>query len=243
MEVWKVNLTKLNKMNDFLLFNFLAKDKQNAKEIIDAGEGFVVPGIVSSDFARIEDGIRKVIELKEVATVVSIGLGDNGNPVNWDKVLHIAEGSNPGHINQPFEKSSYTRGYLKAKGLDQIVNGLVSPAGKIGYVKLSGFEMKVEDLVDLALVMGIESIKFMPLKGAVHLEELVYLCEVAAEEGIVSIEPAGGISADNIVEIVSAVRETGIPVFMPHIFGSTIDKETGRTIPEEVAKIVHLVKR
>jgi 2-dehydro-3-deoxy-phosphogluconate aldolase len=238
-----MNLTKLNKLDDFLLFNFLAKDKQNAKEIMEAGEGFIVPGIVSSDFENIEDGIAKVVELKEVAPVVSIGLGDGGNPENWEKVLKIAEGSNSGHINQPFEKSSYSRGYLKAKGLDQAVNGLVAPAGKVGYVKLAGFDMKVEDLVDMAKSMGIESIKFMPLKGTTHLEELVYLCMVAAEKGITAIEPAGGISTENIAEIVQAVRETGIPVFMPHIFGSTIDKETGRTIPEEVSKIIHQFRR
>lgn len=237
-----MELKKLNKLDDFLLFNFLTKDKQNAEEIIDAGLGFVVPGIVSSEFTRIEDGIKKVAELKEISSVVSIGLGDNGNPANWEKVLHIAAGANPGHINQPFEKSSYARGYLKAKGINQVVNGLVSPAGKVGYVKLSGVEIRVEDLVDLAVSMGVESIKFMPLKGLTHLEELVYLCKVASEKGIVSIEPAGGISAENIVEIVNAVRDTGISVFMPHIFGSTIDKETGRTIPQEVEKIVSLVR-
>jgi 2-dehydro-3-deoxy-phosphogluconate aldolase len=240
--VRKVDLKTLKKIDNFLLFNFLAKDQDNAKEIIEAGEGYIVPGIVSSDFERIEDGIQKVKELKEVTPIVSIGLGDNGNPANWDKVLEIAAGSNPGHINQPFEKSSYSRGYLNAKGLDQAVNGLVVPSGKVGYVKVSGMEIKVEDLVDLALSMGINSIKFMPLKGTTHLEELVYLCKVAAQKGITAIEPAGGISADNIADIVGAVRDTGIPVFMPHVFGSTIDKETGRTIPEEVAKIIAKVR-
>jgi 2-dehydro-3-deoxy-phosphogluconate aldolase len=237
-----MNVKNLRKIDDFLLFNFLAKDQENAKEIIEAGEGYIVPGIVSSDFEKIEEGIRKVEELKEVSPIVSIGLGDNGNPANWDKVLEIAEGSNPGHINQPFEKSSYSRGYLQAKGLDQIVNGLVAPAGKVGYVKVAGMEIKVENLVDLALSMGINSIKFMPLKGTTHLEELVYLCEIAAEKGITAIEPAGGISVENIAVIVDAVRGTGIPVFMPHIFGSTIDKETGQTIPEEVAKILAAVR-
>nr|WP_223593894.1 KDGP aldolase [Neobacillus bataviensis] len=237
-----MDLTKLKKMDDFLLFNFLAKDKDNAAAIIEAGDGYIVPGIVSSDFESIEDGIKKVKELKEAAPVVSIGLGDNGNPANWGKVLAIAEGSDPGHINQPFEKSSYSSGYLKAKGLNQAINGLVSPAGKVGYVKVAGMEMKVENLVDLALSMEINSIKFMPLKGTTHLEELIYLCRVAAEKGITAIEPAGGISADNIVSIVNGVRETGIPVFMPHIFGSAVDKTTGRTIPEEVAKIINLVR-
>ena len=238
-----MSLYNLDKLDDFLLFNFLAKDKENAAEILEAGAGYIVPGIVSSDFESIEAGIEKVKELKEIAPVVSIGLGDGGNPENWEKVLKITAGSNPGHINQPFEKSSYSNGYLQGIGLNQVVNGLVSPSGNVGTVKLAGVEIKVEDLVDLAVSMGIESIKFMPLKGTVHLEELVYLCEVASEKGILSVEPAGGISSENIVEIVQAVRETGISLFMPHIFGSTIDKQTGRTLPEEVSKIVNLVRR
>ncbi|CEG28741.1 KDGP aldolase [Bacillus sp. B-jedd] len=237
-----MKLMELNRIDGFLLFNFLAIDKENAEEIMEAGKGFVVPGIVSSDFVNIEDGVKKVNELKEVAKVVSIGLGDNGNPANWEKVLKIAEGSEPGHINQPFDKTSYSLGYLNAKGIHQVVNGLVAPSGTVGFVTLStGVEMKVEVLVDLAVAMGIESIKFMPLKGKTHLEELVYLCKVAAEKGLKAIEPAGGISSENIVEIVNSVRPTGIPVFMPHVFGSTIHKETGRTIPEEVEKIITLV--
>lgn len=238
-----MKLYELSKLNDFLLLNFLAKDQDNAAEIMEAGDGYIVPGIVSSDFDTIEAGVEKVKELKEVSPVVSIGLGDGGNPENWEKVLKIASESNPGHINQPFEKSSFSHGYLHGIGLDQVVNGLVSPSGKVGTVKLAGVEMKVEDFVGLAISMGVVSIKFMPLKGTTHLEELVYLCRVAAENGIQSVEPAGGISANNIVEIVDAVRETGISLFMPHIFGSTIDKQTGRTLPEQVRKIVNLVRR
>lgn len=30
-------------------------------------------------------------------------------------------------------------------------------------------------------------------------------------------------------------------IILPHIFGSPINKETGRTTPSEVEKIVHLV--
>ncbi|PLR91913.1 imidazolonepropionase [Bacillus sp. T33-2] len=238
-----MNLTDLNKLADFLLFNFLAKDRQNAQDIIEAGDGYIVPGIVASDFQCIEDAINKVKELKEVAPVVSIGLGEGGNPANWEKVLKISARSNPGHINQPFDKSSYSRGYLQTVGAEQVVNGLVAPAGRIGYVKLAaGIELKAEELVTLAISMGIQSIKFMPLNGLTHLEELVYLTSVAAEQGIMAIEPAGGISSANIAEIVNAVRNTGIPVFMPHIFGSTIDKASGRTIPEEVANIMQRVR-
>lgn len=238
-----MNLINQNKLNDFLLFNFLAKDKDNVQEIMEAGEGFVVPGIVSSDFERVEDAASKVKELKETAPIVSIGLGNGGDTSNWKKVLHIAAQSNPGHINQPFEKTSYSMGYLDGIGMEQVVNGLVAPTGKVGYVKLtSGQEFSVEAFVDLAVGIGIKSIKFMPLKGLVHLDELVYLTKVAAKKGIRAVEPAGGISADNIVEIVNAVEQTGIDLFMPHIFGSTIDKETGKTKPEEVKKIIQLVR-
>lgn len=238
-----MKLYDMKKLDDFMLFNFLARDRDNAEEIMHAGAGFIVPGIVSSDFDNIEAGVEKVRELKEVAPVVSVGLGDGGNPENWEKVLKIAAGSDPGHINQPFEKSSFSRGYLHGIGHEQVVNGLVSPSGNVGTVMLSGVEMKVEDLMDLAVSMGVVSIKFMPLKGTAHLEELVYLCKVAAVKGNLSVEPAGGISADNIGEIVQAVRGTGVSLFMPHIFGSTIDKQTGRTLPEEVSRIVNIVRR
>lgn len=238
-----MSLINQNKLDNFLLFNFLAKDKENAKEIIEAGDGFVVPGIVSSDFENIEDAVNKVKELKEVAPMISIGLGNGGDTSNWKKVLQIAEHSNPGHINQPFEKTSYSMGYLNGTGLEQAVNGLVAPTGKIGFVKLtSGQELTVEEFVNLAVMLGVQSIKFMPVNGLVHLDELVYLTTVAADRGIKAIEPAGGISADNIVEMVKAVEPTGIELFMPHIFGSSIDKATGRTKPEEVRKIVQLVK-
>ncbi|WP_438452010.1 KDGP aldolase, partial [Listeria monocytogenes] len=51
------------------------------------------------------------------------------------------------------------------------------------------------------------------------------------------IEPAGGIGADNILEITTAIKSSGIPFYMPHIFGKTFDKATGRTKPEEIENI------
>lgn len=75
-----MDLSNLNKLDDFVLFIFLAKDRKNAAEIIEAGDGYIVPGIVSSDFNTTEEGIEKVKEFKEVAPVISIGLGDGGNP-------------------------------------------------------------------------------------------------------------------------------------------------------------------
>ncbi|PLR75950.1 imidazolonepropionase [Bacillus sp. V3-13] len=239
-----MKLLKLNRLEDFVLFNFLAKHKQNAIEIMEAGEGYVVPGIVASDFAEIATGINKVKEIKEAAPIVSIGLGEGGNSENWHRALKIAADSNPGHLNQPFEMAGYSRGYLDALEISQMVNGLVAPSGRVGFVKLpTGMELTVEELVELAVYIGVESIKFMPLNGLEHLEELIYLCKVAARKGIKAVEPAGGISTDNIAEIVSSVQNCGIPLFMPHIFGSTIDKRTGETVPSKVAEIISLVRR
>ncbi|MGG0718327.1 KDGP aldolase [Robertmurraya massiliosenegalensis] len=230
-----------DKLFDFVLFNFLAKDKENVQDIMDAGKGFVVPGIVASDFSIIEEGASKVKELKEVVDIVSIGLGGGGDPMYAKRVLDIAAFSNPGHINQPFESAIYARGFLDGKGTSpQLVNALVNPSGTIGTVKLpSGLELKVEEFVEMALALEVESIKFMPLSGEVHLEELVYLTKVAARKGIRGIEPAGGISKSNIKTIINAVKNIEIEFFMPHIFGSTIDQATGKTIPTEVAKILH----
>lgn len=229
----------LNKWQDFILFNFLAKDKENAEQVMEAGKGFVIPGIVAADYENVSDGARKIEELKTVTNIISIGLGGSGNPVFSTRVVEIAARSNPGHINQPFENTTYAKGYLEAKGVPQIVNALVKPSGKPGTICLdSGHEIKVEEFVEIAKATGIESIKFMPLKGETHLDELVYLTKIAAEKGIRGIEPAGGISSTNIKQIIHAVKEIGIEFFMPHIFGTTIDTKTGRTLPNEIVKII-----
>lgn len=231
------------KLLDFVLFNFLAKNKSNAEEIMEAGKGYIIPGIVASDFEDISLGVDKVNELKRVTNTISVGLGGGGDPQYAKRVVEIAARSNPGHINQPFERAAYAKGYLEGKEESQLVNGLVVPSGKVGTVCLpSGQEMAVEELVGLAKQLGIESIKFMPLKGEQHLAELVYLTQVAAQKGIRGIEPAGGIGRANIKMIIEAVQHIDIEFFMPHIFGSTIDPDTKRTIPSEVETIIQHVE-
>ena len=232
-----------HKLHDFVLFNFLAKDKENALDIIDAGNGYVVPGIVASDYEDIDKGVQKVQELKEVADVISIGLGGGGDPDQAEKVVEIASLSNPGHINQPFESAAHAKGFLEGKGVGQLVNALVKPSGDPKKVQLvSGVEIHTEIFLDIAKELGIESIKFMPLNGETHLKELVYLTKIAAQKGIRGVEPAGGIHSGNIKKIIESVQNIDIEFFMTNIFGSTIDNETGRTIPEEVNKIIKTVE-
>ncbi|WP_019240373.1 MULTISPECIES: KDGP aldolase [Bacillus] len=227
-----------------VFLNFLASDKNNAEEIVEAGFGCVIPGIVASDYIDAESASKKVAELKLISDVISVGLGNGGDVSNWRKVVDIASISHPGHINQPFEKASYSQGVLQSLNCPQNVNALVAPSGKVGYVKLScGIEMQTKDFCELAASMGLTSIKFMPLKGNVHLEELIDLCEKAADSGIKMIEPAGGIGPDNAIEIIRRALQTDIPFFMPHIFGSVIDKQTKSTMPEMVHQIAQGVRQ
>lgn len=232
------------KLYDKFLFNFLASDGENAADIMEAGRGYVVPGIVSNGFVSIEDAADKVHELKAVAEVISVGLGGGGNTANWKRVLDISAVSQPGHLNQPFEKASYTKGFLDGHHApNQLVNGLVKPTGTVGEIQLtSGLIIKVEEFIEVAVALGIQSIKMMPVKGVQHLEELIYLTEKAAGKGIQGIEPAGGIDASNIRDIIDGVRNIDIAFFMPHIFGSTIDKKTGKTIPGKVQEILEMVE-
>lgn len=229
------------KLYDKFLFNFLASDRDNAAAVMEAGSGHVVPGIVSDKFDSIEAAAKKVAELKSVTDTVSIGLGGGGNTANWKKVLEIAVASHPGHLNQPFETAAYATGYLDGNDIPgQLVNALVQPTGEVGKIKLanSGKVMLVEDFVEVAVGLGLVSIKMMPVKGTQHLDELIYLTKIATAKGIRGVEPAGGIDASNIRDIMIGVKDIDIEFFMPHIFGSTIDKETGETIPAKVREIL-----
>lgn len=231
------------KLYDKFLFNFLASDGKNAADVMEAGQGYVVPGIVSDQFSSIESAAEKVRELKTVADTVSVGLGGGGNTDNWKRVLDISAASQPGHLNQPFETASYTKGFLEGYKVPyQLVNALVKPTGQVGEIQLSsGSIINVEEFLEIAVALGIESIKMMPVKGAQHLEELIYLTKKAASKGIRGVEPAGGIDISNISNIIDGIKGIDIELFMPHIFGSTIDKKTGKTIPAKVKEILNVL--
>ncbi|WP_099159538.1 KDGP aldolase [Virgibacillus ndiopensis] len=228
------------KLYEKFVFNFLAKDATNAADIMEAGSGYVIPGIVSDKFPTTDKAAETVRELKSVTEIVSVGLGGGGNAANWKRVLDISLASNPGHLNQPFESASYTKGFLDGSNVpNQLVNALVKPTGKIGKIQLaSGQVMRVDEFLDLAVALGIESIKMMPVKGNEHIEELIHLTKLAGAKGIRGIEPAGGIDTSNIRSIVNGVKDIDIEFFMPHIFGATIDKQTGKTIPNKVKAIL-----
>jgi len=235
---------QIRKLHDKFILNFLAKDEKNAADIMEAGNGYIVPGIASTQFDNIDTAIKTVQSLKRVVDIVSIGLGDGGNAHHWKKTLAIAAGSDAGHVNQPFEKSVYAQGYLGKAGSSQMVNAMVKPTGEVGKIKLplSNTIYDVDVFMGIASSLGIESIKFMPLRGVEHLDELIHITKKAHQYRMKGVEPAGGINVDNIGQIIRGVINIDIPFFMPHIFGYAIDPVTGLTEPQKVQKIYKKVE-
>jgi 2-dehydro-3-deoxy-phosphogluconate aldolase len=127
---------------------------------------------------------------------------------------------------------------------------LISPTGTIGKVKVNTgvHSESVADQVDLtaALLMlkdiGLKSVKFFHMKGRTYLEELQAVAKECKSVGIEMIEPTGGLSPENIRDIVEVCLESGVKYIMPHVYSSIIDKKSGRTRPEEVAEMIQSLK-
>ncbi|HCM1978746.1 TPA: oxo-acid lyase [Salmonella enterica subsp. houtenae serovar 47:z36:-] len=68
------------------------------------------------------------------------------------------------------------------------------------------------------------------------------LAATAARYGMTLIEPTGGISLDNFGIILQTCLEAGVPRVMPHVYSSIIDPQTGNTRPEDVIRLMEIVK-
>lgn len=55
--------------------NILACDLENAREIYDAAEGHAVIGVLSSQFADVEQGVQEVARWTRAIPAISVGLG------------------------------------------------------------------------------------------------------------------------------------------------------------------------
>jgi 2-dehydro-3-deoxy-phosphogluconate aldolase len=56
------------------------------------------------------------------------------------------------------------------------------------------------------------------------------------------LEPTGGIDLDNFGTILQTCLAAGMPRVMPHVYSSIIDPQTGNTRPEDVARLLAIVK-
>lgn len=233
-----------------IALNVLAKDIDNAKEIFAAAEGHVLVGVLSKNYATVEEAVTAMKAYsQEIDDAVSIGLGAGDNrqaAVVAEIVKHYAGG----HINQVFPAVGATRANLGNQ--EGWINSLVSPSGRPGYVNIStgplsaaGSEqaiVPVKSAIALIRDMGGNAIKYYPMQGLELEEEYRAVAKACAEEGF-ALEPTGGIDMENFEDIVRIALEAGVHQVIPHVYSSIIDKTSGKTEVHHVTKLLDIMKK
>jgi len=244
-------MQQINFYRQRVAINVLAKDIANAREIYEAAEGHAVIGVLSAQFASVDEGISEVKRWMEQVPSISVGLGA-GDPAQYYKAAMIAAQVHPAHVNQTFTGCGFAAGALAATGGEQThINALVSPTGTPGEVLISTgvrssqstpARVSCDAAVCMMRDMGAHAAKFFPMGGEKSLPELYALAEAAVHNGMTLIEPTGGIDLDNFGDILQTCLEAGVPRVMPHVYSSIIDPQTGNTRPEDVAALMEIVK-
>ncbi|EOY5094729.1 2-dehydro-3-deoxy-phosphogluconate aldolase [Citrobacter amalonaticus] len=244
-------MQQINFYRQRVAINVLAKDIANAREIYDAAEGHAVIGILSAQFSSVDEGVQEVKRWMADVPSISVGLGA-GDPAQFYKAAMIAAMVHPAHVNQTFTGSGFAAGALAATGGEQThINALVSPTGMPGDVLIStgvsssqGTPARVscDTAVRMMQDMGAHAAKFFPMGGEKSLPELYVLASSAARNGMTLIEPTGGIDLDNFGVILQTCLEAGVPRVMPHVYSSIIDPQTGNTRPEDIVRLMDIIK-
>lgn len=244
-------MQQINFYRQRVAINVLAKDIANAREIYDAAEGHAVIGILSAQFSSVDEGVQEVKRWMADVPSISVGLGA-GDPAQFYKAAMIAAMVHPAHVNQTFTGSGFAAGALAATGGEQTnINALVSPTGTPGDVLIStgvsssqGTPARVscDTAVRMMQDMGAHAAKFFPMGGEKSLPELYVLASSAARNGMTLIEPTGGIDLDNFGVILQTCLEAGVPRVMPHVYSSIIDPQTGNTRPEDIVRLMDIIK-
>lgn len=239
----------LNFYKNRVCLNVLTQSVENAKQINESLEGFVALGLLSANYETIEDAINDMkLYQKEVDNNISVGLGQ-GDPSKWRRVAEISKVINPKHINQVFSAVGFTRGSIGNE--EPFINSLVSPSGKVGFVKINTGELSsmeedaivpVETAIEMIKEMGGNSIKFFPMKGLACKDELIEVARACAKHDF-ALEPTGGIDLNNFEEILEIIVEQGVQKIIPHVYTSIVDKETGLTNIEDCKKLFEIVKK
>lgn len=238
-----------NYLADRICLNVLANSVENAKECYEAAEGHVVLGVLSKNYATDEAAIEDM-RLYQAATnnALSVGLGA-GDPNQSQMVSRISAVLQPQHVNQVFTGVGTSRALLGQN--ETIVNGLVSPTGKIGYANIATGPLSttapeavvpIETAIKLLQDMGGSSVKYFPMKGLAHKEEYQAVAKACAEHDFY-LEPTSGIDLDNFEEIVQIAVDAGVKKIIPHVYSSIIDPETGATRPEDVQTLLEIMKK
>ncbi|PKE32460.1 2-dehydro-3-deoxyphosphooctonate aldolase [Rahnella sp. AA] len=238
-----------NFYRDRVCLNVLAGSKDNARDIYEAAEGHVLVGVLSKNYA---DVTSAAADMKEYAALIenalSVGLGA-GDPRQSRMVSQISQQVQPQHVNQVFTGVGTSRALLGQN--DSVVNGLISPTGKAGFVKIntgplssaaSDAIVPVETAIALLKDMGGSSVKYFPMGGLKTREEFAAVARACAEQDF-WLEPTGGIDLENFEPIMEIALAAGVTKIIPHIYSSIIDSATGNTRPDDVKTLLASVKK
>ncbi|MEB5707611.1 2-dehydro-3-deoxy-phosphogluconate aldolase [Pantoea anthophila] len=237
-----------NFYQDRLCLNVLAGSKENARAIWQAAEGHVLVGVLSKNYASNDAAIADMSEYAAlIDNALSIGLGA-GDPRQSQMVSELAEVLQPQHVNQVFTGVATSRALL---GQSQtVVNGLISPTGTPGKVKISTGPrsaaqpdgiVPIETAIAMLQDMGGSSVKYFPMGGLQAVDEYRAVADACAKMDF-WLEPTGGIDLENVGEIVRIALEAGVSKVIPHVYSSIIDKASGETRIEDVQRLLAICK-
>jgi len=237
-----------NFYRDRVCLNVLAGSKENARAIYEAAEGHVLVGVLSKNYPDVASAVE---DMREYAALIdnalSVGLGA-GDPNQSAMVSEIAREVQPQHVNQVFTGVATSRALLGQH--DTVVNGLVSPTGTPGRVKISTGPLSskapdgivpIETAIALLKDMGGSSIKYFPMGGLVCRDEYQAVAQACARHDF-WLEPTGGIDLANFGEILQIALDAGVSRIIPHIYSSIIDKVSGNTRPDDVRQLLAITR-
>ncbi len=119
-----------NYYRDRVCLNVLAGSKANAQDIYAAAEGHVLVGVLSKNYPDVDSAVTDMLRYARlIENALSVGLGA-GDPKQSAMVSLIAQQVQPQHVNQVFTGVGASRALLGQN--DSVVNGLVSPTGRVG---------------------------------------------------------------------------------------------------------------
>jgi uncharacterized protein (TIGR03581 family) len=238
-----------NFYRDRVCLNVLAGSKENAKEIYEAAEGHVLVGVLSKNYPDVASAVADMREYSAlIDNALSVGLGA-GDPNQSAMVSEISAQVQPQHVNQVFTGVGTSRALLGQK--ETVVNGLVSPTGMVGMVKISTGPLSsgapdgivpVETALKLLKDMGGSSIKYFPMGGLKCQDEFRAVALACAKHDF-WLEPTGGIDLENYEDILKIALDAGVSKIIPHIYSSIIDPASGNTRPEDVRILLDMTKK
>lgn len=234
---------------DRVCLNVLAGSKDNARDIYAAAEGHVLVGVLSKNYADVPSAVE---DMKAYAALIenalSVGLGA-GDPRQSLMVSEISRQVQPQHVNQVFTGVGTSRALLGQN--ESVVNGLISPTGKVGWVKISTGPLSsaasdgivpIDTAIALLKDMGGSSVKYFPMGGLKTRDEFACVARACAEQDF-WLEPTGGIDLENFEPIMEIALAAGVSKIIPHIYSSIIDSASGNTRPEDVKTLLASVKK